>query len=81
MINAGWLGVDLSRYNLEDPLSNIKSNAMLAQVEALNNSTTESGKEWRLKDLLELLRARRSRTKVCRLTYASLQYFTRSDRI
>ncbi len=54
VINSGWLGVDLSRYNLEDPLSNIKSNAMLAQVEALNNSTTESGKEWRLKDLLKL---------------------------
>lgn len=54
VINSGWLGVDLSRYDLEDPLSNIKSNAIVAQVEALSNSTTESGKEWRLKDLLKL---------------------------
>lgn len=54
VINSGWLGVDLSRYNLDDPLTNIKSNAIVAQVEALSNSTTESGKVWKLKDLLKL---------------------------
>lgn len=54
VINSGWLGVDLSRYKLDDPLSNIKSNAIVAQVEALSNSTTESGKTWTLQDLLKL---------------------------
>ena len=54
VINSGWLGVDLSRYNLDDPLSNIKSNAIVAQVEALSNSTTEEGKTWTLRDLIKL---------------------------
>ena len=54
VLNSGWLGVDLSRYNLDDPLTNIKSNAMIAQVEALDNSTTESGKVWTLRDLIKL---------------------------
>ena len=38
----------------KDKLTNIKSNAMLAQVEALSNSTTKSGDEWTLRDLLAL---------------------------
>ncbi|MDD0847929.1 LLM class flavin-dependent oxidoreductase [Campylobacter sp. 46490-21] len=54
VLNSGWLGVDLSRYELDDKLTNIKSNAMLAQVEALSNSTTKSGDEWTLRDLLAL---------------------------
>ena len=54
MLNSGWLGVDLSRYELDDPLSNIKSNAIVAQIEALSNSTTNEGKEWTLRDLLKL---------------------------
>ena len=54
VLNSGWLGIDLSRYELDDPLSNIKSNAMLAQVEALSNSTTNEGKAWTLRDLIKL---------------------------
>ncbi len=54
VLNSGWLGVDLSRYELDDPLSNIKSNAIVAQIEALSNSTTNEGKEWTLRDLLKL---------------------------
>lgn len=54
VLNSGWLGIDLSRYELDDPLSNIKSNAMLAQVEALSNSTTNEGKSWTLRDLIKL---------------------------
>lgn len=54
VINSGWLGVDLSRYELDDPLSNIKSNAIVAQVEALSNSTTDEGKTWTLRDLIKL---------------------------
>lgn len=54
VINSGWLGVDLSRYELDDPLSNIKSNAIVAQVEALSNSTTDDGRVWTLRDLIKL---------------------------
>lgn len=54
VINSGWLGVDLKRYNLDDPLSNIKSNAIVAQVEALSNSTTDDGRVWTLRDLIKL---------------------------
>ena len=54
VINSGWLGVDLSRYELDEPLSHIKSNAIVAQVEALRNSTTDEGKEWTLRDLIKL---------------------------
>lgn len=54
VINSGWLGVDLKRYNLDDPLNNIKSNAIVAQVEALSNSTTDDGRVWTLRDLIKL---------------------------
>ncbi|MWV62592.1 NtaA/DmoA family FMN-dependent monooxygenase [Helicobacter saguini] len=49
---SGWLGVDLSRYKLDEPLNNIKSNAIIALVDALRESTTESGKIWTLQDLI-----------------------------
>ncbi len=54
VINSGWLGVDLSKYKLDDPLNNIKSNAIVAQVEALSNSTTDDGRVWTLRDLIKL---------------------------
>lgn len=54
VINSGWLGVDLSKFNLDDPLTQIKSNAIVAQVEALSNSTTDEGKIWTLRDLIKL---------------------------
>lgn len=52
--NSGWLGTDLSKYDFDEPLTNIKSNAILAVVEALSNSTTEDGKTWTLRDLVKL---------------------------
>lgn len=53
VINSGWLGIDLSRYNLDDRLSNLRSNAMVAQVEALSGSKTPEGEEWTLRDLIK----------------------------
>ncbi|EAI9678258.1 LLM class flavin-dependent oxidoreductase [Campylobacter coli] len=49
---SGWLGVDLSRYELNEPLNNIKSNAIVSLVDALRDSTTSEGKIWTLKDLI-----------------------------
>ena len=54
VINSGWLGVDLSKFKLDDPLNSIKSNAIVAQVEALSNSKTPEGKTWTLRDLIKL---------------------------
>lgn len=54
VINSGWLGVDLSKFKLDDALNQIKSNAIVAQVEALSNSTTPEGKIWTLRDLIKL---------------------------
>ena len=54
VINSGWLGTDLSTYDLDAPLDKIQSNAIRAQAEALANSTTEDGRVWTLRDLLQL---------------------------
>ena len=54
VINSGWLGTDLSQYDLDAPLNKIQSNAIQAQVEALQNSTTEDGRVWTLRDLIQL---------------------------
>ena len=54
VINSGWLGTDLSRYDFDAPLNNIESNAIRAQVDALSNSTTEDGRVWTLRDLVKL---------------------------
>lgn len=54
VINSGWLGTDLSQYDLDAPLDKIQSNAIQAQVEALSNSRTEDGRVWTLRDLIKL---------------------------
>ena len=52
--NSGWLGTDLSEYDLDEPLNKIESNAIRAHVEAMANSTTEDGRVWTLRDLVKL---------------------------
>ena len=54
VINSGWLGTDLARYELDDPLDRIQSNAIRAQVDALRESTTDDGRVWTLRDLVRL---------------------------
>lgn len=54
VINSGWLGTDLSKFSLDDPLNNIDSNAIRGMVESLSNSTTEDGRVWTLRDLIKL---------------------------
>ena len=51
--NSAWLGVDLSKFNLDDPLNDLKTNTMqLSNSMALANSTTDDGRVWTLRDLL-----------------------------
>ena len=53
VVNSGWLGTDLSKYDLDDPLDKIESNAIRAHVETLANSTTDDGRVWTLRDLIK----------------------------
>lgn len=54
VLNSGWLGEDLSKYNLDQPLTQIKSNAMLGKVEEYTHSKTDDGKEWTLRELIKV---------------------------
>lgn len=54
VINSGWLGTDLGKYDLDSPLNKIESNAIRAQADALANSKTEDGRVWTLRDLIKL---------------------------
>ena len=47
---SGWMGVDLSQYDLDDPVENVKSNAIQS---VLNNLQQEKdlGRQWTVRDL------------------------------
>lgn len=40
---SGWMGIDLSRYDLDDPIGEVQSNAIQSAVAAFQNSTTTGG--------------------------------------
>lgn len=47
---SGWMGIDLSQYDLDEPIGNVKSNAIqsvVANYQAANND----GKEWTVRDI------------------------------
>lgn len=54
VLNSGWLGEDLSKYDLDDFLSNIKSNAILGKVKEFSDSLTDDGKAWSLRELIKV---------------------------
>jgi long-chain alkane monooxygenase len=35
---SGWMGVDLARYGLDEPIGNVDSNAILSAVKAFQSS-------------------------------------------
>ncbi|MDT3396560.1 LLM class flavin-dependent oxidoreductase [Streptomyces sp. B1866] len=47
---SGWMGVDLSRYDLDEPIGNVESNAIHSFVSAFQQ-TTEDGREWTVRDI------------------------------
>ncbi|MCW2651757.1 MAG: putative monooxygenase [Mycobacterium sp.] len=49
---SGWMGVDLSRYGLDDPIGNIDSNAILSAVAAFQSADPD-GREWAVRDIAE----------------------------
>ncbi|MCU1444281.1 MAG: 5,10-methylene tetrahydromethanopterin reductase [Cryobacterium sp.] len=47
---SGWMGVDLSQYDLDEPIGNVKSNAIQSVV-ANFQEAAEDGSEWTVRDI------------------------------
>jgi FMN-dependent oxidoreductase (nitrilotriacetate monooxygenase family) len=47
---SGWMGVDLSRYGLDEPIGNVDSNAILSAVKAFQSADPDGG-EWAVEDI------------------------------
>ena len=47
---SGWMGVDLSQYDLDEPIGNVKSNAIQSVV-ANYQRANEDGGEWTVRDI------------------------------
>jgi FMN-dependent oxidoreductase (nitrilotriacetate monooxygenase family) len=50
---SGWMGIDLSQYDLDEPIGNVKSNAIQSAVSNFQ-SANEDGKEWTVRDIAKL---------------------------
>jgi FMN-dependent oxidoreductase (nitrilotriacetate monooxygenase family) len=49
---SGWMGVDLARYGLDEPLGNVDSNAIQSAVTAVQEADATS-REWTVRDIAE----------------------------
>jgi FMN-dependent oxidoreductase (nitrilotriacetate monooxygenase family) len=49
---SGWMGVDLARYGLDEPVGNVDSNAILSAVKAFRSADPD-GREWAVRDIAE----------------------------
>ncbi|SIR63949.1 LLM class flavin-dependent oxidoreductase [Williamsia sterculiae] len=47
---SGWMGIDLSQYDLDEPIGNVESNAIQSAVAAFRQAD-ESGEEWTVRDI------------------------------
>ncbi|MGW0036957.1 LLM class flavin-dependent oxidoreductase [Gordonia sp. NPDC003376] len=47
---SGWMGLDLSTYDIDEPIGNVESNAIQSAVAAFQQAA-ESGEEWRVRDI------------------------------
>jgi FMN-dependent oxidoreductase (nitrilotriacetate monooxygenase family) len=50
VLMSGWMGIDLSQYDLDEPIGNVKSNAIQSMVEAFQQSAAD-GREWTVRDI------------------------------
>lgn len=50
MFMSGWKGIDLSRYDLDDPIGEVESNAIRAAVAAFQEFD-DDGREWTVRDI------------------------------
>lgn len=47
---SGWMGIDLSKYSLDDPIGDVDSNAIKSVIAAFNQEA-EDGRVWRVRDI------------------------------
>lgn len=47
---SGWMGIDLSRYDLDDPIGEVNSNAIRSAVAAFQEFD-DDGREWTVRDI------------------------------
>lgn len=47
---SGWMGIDLSRYDLDDPIGDVQSNAIRSAVAAFQEFD-DDGREWTVRDI------------------------------
>jgi FMN-dependent oxidoreductase (nitrilotriacetate monooxygenase family) len=47
---SGWMGIDLSQYDLDEPIGNVKSNAIQSTVANFQEANDE-GREWTVRDI------------------------------
>lgn len=50
---SGWMGIDLSKYDLDEPLGNVESNAIQSTVAAFQADNPD-GRAWTVRDMVEL---------------------------
>ena len=50
---SGWMGIDLSQYDLDEPIGNVKSNAIQSVV-ANYQEANDDGSEWKVRDIARL---------------------------
>ncbi|MDN6815033.1 MAG: LLM class flavin-dependent oxidoreductase, partial [Corynebacterium variabile] len=50
---SGWMGVDFSSFDLDDPVVGIESNAIQSAVAAFQRSAGEKGREWAVREVAE----------------------------
>ena len=50
---SGWMGVDLSKYDLDEPIGNVESNAIQSTVAAFQEEM-DDGREWTVRDIANL---------------------------
>ncbi|MFD5225225.1 LLM class flavin-dependent oxidoreductase [Microbacterium sp. NPDC058342] len=50
---SGWMGIDLSTYDLDEPIGNVKSNAIQSTV-ANFQQNTDDGRTWTVRDIARL---------------------------
>ncbi|WP_268750862.1 LLM class flavin-dependent oxidoreductase [Curtobacterium sp. Leaf261] len=52
VLNSGWMGVDLSGYDLDEPLGNVESNAIQSAAANLAAATGSDGSSWTIRDIV-----------------------------
>jgi len=51
VLNSGWMGVDLSQWDLDEPLGDVESNAIQSAAANISAATGEDGTAWTIRDL------------------------------